>query len=52
MAEDETQSPIGESIQDKIFIVVGAHLRAEVGDRPLAYELRDRIDIILSERGV
>ena len=49
MAEDESQSPIEESIEDKIFIVVGVHLRAEVGDRPLAYELRDRIEQWKSE---
>lgn len=28
-----------------LLIVVGAHLRAEMADRPLAYELRDRIDV-------
>ncbi|MFW6336882.1 MAG: hypothetical protein ACOC3G_07120, partial [Phycisphaeraceae bacterium] len=49
MAEDETQPPIEESIDDKIFIVVGVHLRAEVGDRPLAYELRDQIERWKSE---
>ena len=44
MSEDDAITPLEESIDDKIFIVVGAHLRAEVGDRPLAYELRDHID--------
>ena len=49
MAEDESQSPIDVSIDDKVFIVVGVHLRAEEGDRPLAYELRDRIEQWKSE---
>lgn len=31
-------------------IVVGAHLRAEVADRPLAYRLRDAIERWVSER--
>jgi hypothetical protein len=33
-----------------VLIVVGAHLRAEVNDRPLAHGLRDRIACALAER--
>lgn len=33
-----------------ILIVVGAHLRAEVGDRPLAYKLHNRISAWLDKR--
>ena len=33
-----------------LLIVVGAHLRAEVGDRPLAYMLREEINRRLSDR--
>src|SRR5262245_25499431 len=32
-----------------ILIVVGAHLRAEVGDRPLAYRMRERVVAWLRE---
>ena len=35
-----------------ILIVVGAHLRAEVSDRPVAYALRERMAADLSARGV
>jgi hypothetical protein len=34
------QSEMGEP---QILVVVGAHLRAEVGDRPLAYRVRQRV---------
>jgi hypothetical protein len=34
-----------------ILIVVGAHLAAEVADRPVAYRLRDRMGAWLRERG-
>ncbi|GIW85878.1 MAG: hypothetical protein KatS3mg108_0202 [Isosphaeraceae bacterium] len=34
-----------------LFIVVGTTLRAEEGDRPLAYYLKDRIENALTERG-
>lgn len=32
-----------------MFVVVGAHLRAEVGDRPLAYKIVDAIDDWITE---
>jgi hypothetical protein len=31
-------------VTDLMLIVVGAHLRAEMADRPLAYQLKQRID--------
>lgn len=34
-----------------ILIVVGAHLRAEVADRPLAYRLKARMEARLAARG-
>lgn len=34
-----------------LVIVTGAHLRAEIADRPVAYRLRDRIAAMLRERG-
>jgi len=32
-----------------VLVVVGAHLRAELGDRPLAYRLADRLSNALAE---
>ncbi len=32
-----------------VLIVVGAHLRAEQGDRPLAYKLRDQVEAWVSK---
>lgn len=37
-------------VERLLLIVVGAHLRAEVADRPLAYALRDRVDAWLDAR--
>lgn len=34
----------GPEVSDLMLIVVGAHLRAEIADRPLAYRLKQRID--------
>ena len=31
------------TVEELILVVTGAHLRAEVGDRPIAYGLRDRM---------
>lgn len=42
--------PPGVDLDRLILIVTGAHLRAEVGDRPLAYRLRERIVGWLDER--
>lgn len=38
-------APTGPQVENAnlLLIVVGAHLRAEMADRPLAYRLRDRI---------
>jgi len=41
MASPQEPAPIDTS--RLILIVVGAHLRAEVSDRPLAYRLRERL---------
>jgi len=43
MAETFDISIDPDEIENLLLIVVGAHLRAEVGDRPLAYQLCDRI---------
>ena len=40
--ENNDEQPIQVTAQ-MLLIVVGAHLRAEMADRPLAYRLRDRI---------
>jgi len=34
----------GPEVNDLMLLVVGAHLRAEMADRPLAYQLKSRID--------
>ena len=39
----DPQEPTSLDSSDLLLIVVGAHLRAEVADRPLAYGLRQRI---------
>jgi len=49
MPDDDAITPLDVPIHDKVFLVVGAHLRAETGDRPLAYGLRDRIESWKSE---
>ncbi|HYE01910.1 MAG TPA: hypothetical protein VD963_01615 [Phycisphaerales bacterium] len=36
--------------EELILIVTGAHLRSEVGDRPIAYGLRERMDRWLQDR--
>ncbi|MCX5661205.1 MAG: hypothetical protein NTW19_16080 [Planctomycetota bacterium] len=43
MSEEQTNSGAGDGASNLLMIVVGAHLRAEVADRPLAYRLRERI---------
>jgi hypothetical protein len=43
MAEGEPSESTPFDASGLLPIVVGAHLRAEVADRPLAYQLRDRI---------
>lgn len=39
--------PVGD---DLVLIVVGAHLEAEIADRPLAYRLRDRIEAMQAQQ--
>ncbi|MBX3358123.1 MAG: hypothetical protein KF745_06820 [Phycisphaeraceae bacterium] len=46
---DEGHGDEADAGDPMILIVVGAHIRAEVGDRPLAYRLRDRMIEWLSE---
>lgn len=48
---DESQSPSPAGAGNLILIVVGAHLRAEVADRPLAYRLRERVEAWLEKFG-
>ncbi len=43
MSEDPSQSDDQDDAVQTVLIVVGAHLRAEIGDRPLAYKIRERI---------
>ena len=52
MSEDQ-QSQQGQRADgaNLLLIVVGAHLRAEVADRPLAYRLRERIHAWLEKYG-
>lgn len=47
---DITLGPSTIDTDRLLLIVVGAHLRAEVADRPLAYRLRERILRWLDER--
>jgi len=47
---DITLGPDTIDTSQLLLIVVGAHLRAEVADRPLAYRLRERILRWLDER--
>jgi hypothetical protein len=48
--EDDPDTAEELSVDDLILIVVGAHLRAEVGDRPVAYRLRQRMLTWLADR--
>lgn len=48
MAEEYQPAP-GVSVASLILIVTGAHLRAELGDRPLAYRLRRSVDDWISK---
>jgi hypothetical protein len=45
MAQESTDNPLSPKSDpaNLLLIVVGIHLRAEVADRPLAYDLLDRI---------
>lgn len=43
LAEDEDDGDEDSRSGPMVLIVVGAHLRAEVADRPIAYWLRDRV---------
>jgi hypothetical protein len=43
---------VGARTDRLILIVVGAHLHAEVGDRPVAYALRQKLLNWLEERGL
>lgn len=54
---DEAPDPESEpeiepelDVSNLLLLVVGAHLRAEAADRPLAYQLRDRIQMWLKNR--
>lgn len=47
----ESSSQFRSQDANLILIVVGAHLRAEVADRPLAYRLRERIEAWLEKHG-
>jgi hypothetical protein len=52
-SQDESQasqSP-GVDATNLLLIVVGAHLRAEMADRPLAYRLRERVHAWLEKFG-
>jgi hypothetical protein len=51
MAEESTPESNQIDASGLMFIVVGAHLRAEVADRPLAYRLRERIHAWLERFG-
>ncbi len=44
MADEETTLNPQDDPSSLMLVVVGAHLRAEVADRPLAYRLRDRVN--------
>jgi hypothetical protein len=50
---NESQAPQGPGVDasNLLLIVVGAHLRAEMADRPLAYRLRERIHAWLEKYG-
>lgn len=43
--------PLDPPLDRSLVVVVGAHLRAEAGDRPLAHHLRDQIQRRLESRG-
>lgn len=43
MAEENLEADFGD-VSHLLLIVVGAHLRAEMADRPIAYRLRTRIN--------
>ncbi len=44
MAMTPSNLPAGVGSANLLLIVVGAHLRAEIADRPLAYNLRQKIE--------
>lgn len=50
--EASTTACDGVNCQTMLLIVVGAHLRAEIEDRPLAYRLRDRLREWIAGNGV
>ena len=52
MIEETPEVHAGVDVSNLILIVVGAHLRAEVADRPLAYRLHDRIEDWLEEHAL
>ena len=43
MADHESEQGLALDTSSLLLIVVGAHLRAEIADRPLAYRLQERI---------
>lgn len=43
MARKSPEQEVSVDTSSLLLIVVGAHLRAEIGDRPLAYRLQERI---------
>ncbi len=47
--EDNLSSEVPENLSSLLLIVVGAHLRAEVADRPLAYRLLDCVHTWLGD---
>lgn len=52
MSDESTTKPSGGRPEvPRILIVVGAHMRAEVADRPLAYTLRDAVNTWRTEHG-
>ena len=51
MSETEPSTPSRGEETNLILIVVGAHLRAEVADRPLAYRLKARVEAWLEKHG-
>ena len=51
MAEDSSETQPTADPANLLLIVVGAHLRAEMADRPLAYRLSERIRAWLEKFG-
>jgi len=52
MIEETPEVHAGVDVSKLLLIVVGAHLRAEMADRPLAYRLSDRIEDWLEEHAL